>query len=145
MKTKTAVWSISTQLDDYLRSDPTDDNDPLAFWRSQSDSAPGLAQMAKDVLAVAIAGVGVERVFSAARRVCSYQRHRLSRDTMKKVMIVRDRESSAEDDIVGEESNVDQVEQPADVDNIRIFGDADYWMAEEQEISDDEDGDGKRG
>ncbi len=71
-KTKTAVLSISIQLDDYLRSDPTDDNDPLTFWHSRSDSAPGLAHMAKDVLAVAIAGVGVERVFSAARRVCSY-------------------------------------------------------------------------
>ncbi len=99
--------------------------------------------MAKDVLAVAIASVGVERVFSAARRVCSYQRHRLSRDTMKKVMIVRDRESSDEDDDVGEEGDVEQVEQAADVDNTRIFGDADYRMAEEQEISDNEDGDGE--
>ncbi len=40
---------------------------------------------------------------------------------------------------------MDQVEQGADIDNTRIFGDADYRMAEEQEISDDEDGDSERG
>jgi hypothetical protein len=62
---------------------------------------------------------------------------------MTKVMILRDRESLAEDDDVGEDGDVEQVEQTADVDTTRIFGDADYWLAEEQEFSDNEDGDGE--
>jgi hypothetical protein len=97
-----ASSSISTQLDHYLRSNSTEDDNPLVLWCSRSGSAPGLVQMAKDVLAVAIAGIGVERVFSAARRVCSYQQHQLSRDTMKKVMIVQDWEGFADEDDVGE-------------------------------------------
>ncbi len=57
-------------LNQYLQSETTDDVDILSFWRDYEQRAPGLAQMAKDILAVPIAGVGVERHFSIARHIC---------------------------------------------------------------------------
>ncbi len=50
---------------------------------------PSLAQMAKDILAIPVAGVGVERIFSIARQICSYQRNRLDAETIMQLMIVR--------------------------------------------------------
>jgi hypothetical protein len=48
--------------------------------------------MAKDVLAVPILGVGVKRIFSLARLVCTDQRHKLDPQTLRKRMLVRQRE-----------------------------------------------------
>ncbi len=67
MRPKTTDACLSSQLNDYLCAEVTEDDDPLAFGRSREEKAPGLAQMAKDILAIPIAGVGVERIFSAAR------------------------------------------------------------------------------
>jgi hypothetical protein len=49
---------------------------------------PGLAQMAKDILAVPIARVRVERIFSVAQHVCSFQQNRLDAYTIKQLMII---------------------------------------------------------
>jgi hypothetical protein len=48
--------------------------------------------MAKDVLEVPISGVGVERTFSIARQVCTDQRHKLDVQTIRKQLLVRQRE-----------------------------------------------------
>ena len=56
----------SSQLDTYLDGKATEDTDPLAFWKRWQSEMPGLAQMAKDVLAVPVSGVGVERLFNTA-------------------------------------------------------------------------------
>lgn len=60
MKRKQAA---SSHLDYYLRNGPTNDSSPLAFWRSEEDTIPGLAQMAQDVLAVPLSDAGVKRIF----------------------------------------------------------------------------------
>jgi hypothetical protein len=75
-------------LDRYLRSDLTTDFQPLEFWKVHAPFMPSLAQMAKDILAIPIAGVGVERIFSIARQICSYQRNRFDAETITQLMIV---------------------------------------------------------
>ncbi len=49
------------QLDEYLESAQTRDKNPLHYWQSNEAASPGLAQMAKDFLAVPISGVGIDR------------------------------------------------------------------------------------
>ena len=43
--------------------------------------------MARDFLAVAASGVGVERLFNSARDICSYRRSRLDGGTIQKLML----------------------------------------------------------
>ena len=59
----------SSQLDSYLQSASTQENNPLTFWQAMTTSSPRLAQMAKNVLAVPISGVGVEKQFNTARDI----------------------------------------------------------------------------
>ena len=47
----------------------------LDWWKLNESKYPALALMVKDVLAVPIAGVGVERVFSMARDIVTYRRN----------------------------------------------------------------------
>jgi hypothetical protein len=51
--------------------------------------SPGLAHMAKDVLAAPISGVGVEHLFSTARQVCTFQHYLLQPNIVGKVMVLR--------------------------------------------------------
>ncbi len=78
-----------SDLDDYLGSNPRPEREILSFWKQLEKISPGLAQMAKDVFSAAIAGVGVERVFSIVRQICTYQRNRLDEDTIQQLAIVR--------------------------------------------------------
>lgn len=57
------------------------------FWKGQESTSPGLAAMARDMLCVAGAGVGIERVFSKSRNVCHYQRGQLSPEAIRAIMI----------------------------------------------------------
>jgi hypothetical protein len=141
MRPKATAATLPSQLDDYFRAEVTDDNDPLAFWRSREETAPGLAQMAKDILAIPIAGVGVERIFSAARRVCGYQRHWLSPETIRKIMVVREWEVERERHDQDMVAVVDIPDSTGDECVEPTYGDADYEMAEKQDISDDEEED----
>ena len=50
----------------------------LEWWGANEASYPQLARVAKDILAIPISQVGVERVFNTARDVIGDQRHRLS-------------------------------------------------------------------
>ena len=45
--------------------------------------------MAKDVLSIAMAGVGVERIFNSGRDTCQYRRGHLHGETIKKIMLVK--------------------------------------------------------
>jgi hypothetical protein len=54
---------------------------------------PGLAQMANDILAMPVAGVGVERIFSIAGNICTNRRSQLSPQAIRKLMLVRHRQS----------------------------------------------------
>jgi hypothetical protein len=45
--------------------------------------------MANNILSGPIAGVGVERIFSIARQICSYQRIRLDAFNIMQLLIVR--------------------------------------------------------
>jgi hypothetical protein len=135
MRPKTTCISLSSQLNDYLQAEVTEDDDPLAFWRLREETAPGLAQTAKDILATPIAGVAVERIFSAARRVSGYKRHRLSAATIRKIIVVREWEVGIER---SEEKDLPVGDTPDSFGNDSLeqtYGDADYEMAELQNIS----------
>ena len=61
----------------------------LDVWRGLESSFPVMAQMAKDVLAVPVSGVGVERLFSMARDVVTYRRCRLRGSTIEQIMMIK--------------------------------------------------------
>ena len=79
----------SNHIENYLGTSVTQDESPLEFWKTKEHEMPGLAQMAKDVLVVPIAGVGIERLFNTARNICSYRRYSLNPETIRELMLVR--------------------------------------------------------
>lgn len=44
--------------------------------------------MARDLLCIPLAGVGVERVFNFARDMCDYRRGQLQPDTIRQLLLV---------------------------------------------------------
>ena len=83
------INSNSSPLDSYLQFADTQDSNPLVFWQAMTTSSPEPAQMAKNVLAVPISGVGVKKQFNIARDICHYCRHSLSASTIKLVIMVK--------------------------------------------------------
>lgn len=79
----------------------TDGFDVLAWWSANESFFPRLAQVAKDILAIPITQVGVERVFNTARDVIGDRRHRLSTQTIRQIMILKDTFSKEEDEEEG--------------------------------------------
>ena len=63
--------------------------DILECWQFLEPKYPTVARMAKDILAIPLAGVGVERVFNLGRNTCNYRRGHLHGETIKKIMIVK--------------------------------------------------------
>jgi hypothetical protein len=63
--------------------------DVLQWWKENEGTYPRLAQVAKDILAVQIAQVGVERVFNVSKDVIGDQRHNLSAHTVREIMVLR--------------------------------------------------------
>ena len=61
------------------------------MWAKIEPQFPNLARMARDILAVAGAGVGVERTFSTARNQSDYNRQ-YSPDTFSAIMLARHRQ-----------------------------------------------------
>jgi len=76
-------------LESPLYSVNGDGLDILEYWKSQAVIFPALAAMAKDVLAIPIAGVGVERLFNMARDVITYRRGRLNGETIEAIMMIK--------------------------------------------------------
>lgn len=65
------------------------DFDLLAWWRENQATYPRLALVAKDILAIPIAGVGVERVFNIAKDIIGDRRHRLKAQTIRQLLVVK--------------------------------------------------------
>ena len=61
----------------------------LDYWKSRQYEYPGLAAMARDILAIPATGVGVERMFNAARDICHYRRGQLRPDMVKASMLLK--------------------------------------------------------
>ncbi|KAF7574188.1 Dimer-Tnp-hAT domain containing protein [Pyrenophora tritici-repentis] len=76
----------------------TDDSfDILEWWKTNEPTYPRLSQVAKDILAIPIAQVGVERVFNVAKDVIGSRRHRLSARTIQQIMVLKDTISQEEE------------------------------------------------
>jgi hypothetical protein len=61
----------------------------LNWWRSHKSEYPIMSQVAQDYLAIPAGEVDVERLFLSGRDLISIQRHSLSIDTMRALMILR--------------------------------------------------------
>jgi hypothetical protein len=65
-----------------------DNRSLLLVWKSLENQLPQLSAMARDLLCIAIAGVGVERAFNYARDMCNYRRGHTKPDTLRAEMLV---------------------------------------------------------
>jgi hypothetical protein len=61
----------------------------LDWYKSNHSSFPDLAKMARDVLAVPASGSAVERAFSISGRIATWQRNRLSAETISNLMMFK--------------------------------------------------------
>jgi hypothetical protein len=59
----------------------------LDFWKSREAKLPRLAAIARDILTIPAASLGIERVFSIARDVCYFRRSALALDTIQAEMV----------------------------------------------------------
>ena len=73
----------------YLDAPIEKEQDILRFWRLNKQKYLALARMARDVLAVPLASVAPERVFSVARDVISYRRCRLNPEIISRIMLAK--------------------------------------------------------
>jgi hypothetical protein len=134
---KRAIPTKASHLIEYLSSPLSTETDILAYWQSQEQHFPGLTLMAKDVLAVPISGVGIERLFSTARQICGYVRNRLKPSTFSKMMVVKHAEgyiSRKEKNNTGFGKEASTGETADDYDDTE----GDYEVAERLVISEDE-------
>lgn len=85
--------STRMEGEDYLSTPPVrtedDDFDVLLWWQTNQTTFPRLAQVAKDILAIPVSQVGVERVFNTARDVIGDRRHRLSPQTIRQLVVLK--------------------------------------------------------
>lgn len=59
----------------------------LDFWKGREAKLLRLAVMARDILAILIASLSIERVFNIARDVCHFRRLALALDTIQAKMV----------------------------------------------------------
>lgn len=117
------------------------DADILSWWKVNEQTYPNLSQVAKDILAVQIAQVGVERVFNLARDVIGDRRHRLSAQTIRQIMILRhailDEQSDDKDDEIElpKDEEDDLLELPA---NTGVFTVVDDPLSSDSNSLDEE-------
>ena len=60
---------------------------PLNWWKEHEQLFPTLAKMARDILAISIAVVDFERVFSEERALINYHHNRLKDETIENLLI----------------------------------------------------------
>jgi hypothetical protein len=120
-----------SEIDLYLESGVTMDEDPLGFWAAREQISPALAQMAKDIHGAPVSGAGVERAFSIGRQLCSDQRHRLDPQTIRKRLLVRQRERLL----------AMQDKERGLAARVSAYSNADVLIADDQHVSEDEEGD----
>ncbi|QSS74860.1 hypothetical protein I7I50_03800 [Histoplasma capsulatum G186AR] len=108
--------ACNTEFDRYLHDDPVNvkGKSILDLWRMISSQYPTVAMMARDILAIPLAGVGIERKFNSSRDICHYRRGQLQGETVKKLMMVKhgkEKEIVDKNGIVMEYSSNDTVEE----------------------------------
>jgi hypothetical protein len=84
-----SIESIGHELNIYLLEPLVHVKCPLDFWRCSHSKYPHLAMMACDILAVPPSGSGVEREFSIAGRVATWERNRLHAGTITTIMVFK--------------------------------------------------------
>ncbi|KAL6890323.1 hypothetical protein ACP4OV_009086 [Aristida adscensionis] len=80
-------------LDWYLESPTVDlntDLDVLEFWRGMSKCYPGLASLARDILAIPITTVATKSVFNVGEKVLNRRRGKLSPDLLEMLISLHD-------------------------------------------------------
>ncbi|KAI9840824.1 MAG: hypothetical protein M1837_001297 [Sclerophora amabilis] len=75
-KRKSRLQNEQGEIAAYLEEGTIGSINPMIFWRRNGSRLPRTAEMARDILAVPAAGVGVERLFNLARNMISYCRER---------------------------------------------------------------------
>lgn len=113
-----SIHNPSHQQDEfsqYLQDTPTISNNRgiLEIWKDLEATYPVVARMAKDLLAIPLSGVGVERKFNIARDVCHYRRGHLKGKTIEEIMLLKVANQQYFIDLAYQESNK---ELSADID-----------------------------
>jgi hypothetical protein len=79
-------------MERYLSEPPLSSDsklDILEHWRSIGSIYPTVARMARDLLAVFLTGIDIERKFNIGRDTCTYRRGHLQGETIRKIMILK--------------------------------------------------------
>ena len=63
--------------------------DILQYWKAQSVAIPTLASLARDILAVAISGTGVEQLFNFGHDVIRYCQCQLKSETIEALLMLK--------------------------------------------------------
>ena len=88
-----AQRSVKRHHSDYDRyielPNDTSISSSLDWWRTHRSMYPDLAKMARDILVVPASGCTVERVFSVSGRIATWQRNRLSADSITNIMMFK--------------------------------------------------------
>jgi hypothetical protein len=62
----------------------------LTWWRLHNNGFPRMAAATRDYLAISVSELAVERLFNKGKDLFSLQKHSLSAETMRKLMLLRD-------------------------------------------------------
>jgi hypothetical protein len=81
---------FKTPVVKHRRTNGEDDLDwILNWWQSHEAEYPIMSQVARDYLAIPASEVDVERLFSISRDLIGLQRHSLSIDPMRAIMMIK--------------------------------------------------------
>ncbi|KAF5350275.1 hypothetical protein D9758_007809 [Tetrapyrgos nigripes] len=80
---------LGDELDRYLSADVEATDDVLGWWYGRKKDFPTLYRMGLDYLTIPATSTDVERVFSRGRFLLPYVRNRLSADTTRALMCLR--------------------------------------------------------
>ncbi|KAF5347520.1 hypothetical protein D9758_014517 [Tetrapyrgos nigripes] len=80
---------LGDELDRYLSADVEATDDVLGWWYGRKKDFPTLYRMGLDYLIIPATSTDVERVFSRGRFLLPYVRNRLSADTTRALMCLR--------------------------------------------------------
>lgn len=105
-----SIHNLSHQQDEfsqYLQDTPTISNNRgiLVIWKDLEATYPVVARMARDLLAIPLSGVGVERKFNIARDVCHYRRGHLKGKTIEEIMLLKIANQQYYMDLIHQETN----------------------------------------
>jgi len=102
----------------------------LEWGKVNTGRFPNLARMARDILAVQGASVGVERVFSMARDVIRYRRSRLKSSTIRSSMLVKSYEN---EELRRELAGYDSQREAEKLAEMAAVEDYHYWADRKEE------------